>query len=841
MKKLCKSASIGTVLCGVMLSALVACGGSGSGSGSSSGSSSSSSSSSSNSSNSSSSSSSSASSTSGAWEPVADNLLDNGDAELGLDPWLARGAAQVSLDNTQAHDGNNSIWVTGRAEAWHGVSYPIANLTAGNTYQFYAWVKLAPGESDTSAQITVQYEDSEGWKYPPVKSAIVTANGWTEIKGSYLHNPAGAASGIQVYVESESPTASYFVDDLAFTGEVVIPQSTVTSPNGDIQADVFVENGALKYSIKHKGQTVLRPSKLGLSLEGDNFTSNLSLTQTSDVGTVEQTYRLRHGKQSSVTYIANEKRYSVINSNQQRMEVVFRASDDGVAFRYRILDDADNYVTFQDEITSFAFPSGAKAWLQPIAIAETGYEGTNPSYEEGYQMDIPVGTSAPSSSRGWVFPALFRVGETWVAITEAAMDGTFHASRLEAASPGGEYAIGLPTAPEVAAGGDLLAQGPLPFESPWRVITLGSLGTLVESTLGTDLADPEIAPMDFVEPGFSSWSWAMLGDSATNYDTQRQFIDFAANMKWPYALIDAFWDANIGRQRIAELASYAASKDVGLLLWYNSAGDWNTTPQTPKNIMSDPVRRQQEFAWLKQIGIKGLKIDFFAGDGKSMMEYYNDLAREAADYDLMLNYHGSSLPRGLHRTYPNIMTMEAIRGFEMIKFSQGVADAAPAHMAVTPFTRNLFDPMDFTPTIFSNINGIERSTSNGYELALTVIFLSGWQHIVEVPAGMAAVPEYVRQILGEIPVLWDETRFIEGFPGQYAVIARRKGNTWYVAGINGQNQTRNITMNLDFVSNKTGRIITDGQNSREFTTNQVSATNSTNVSMRPHGGFLLKF
>lgn len=772
---------------------------------------------------------------------MADNLFDNGGAESGLTPWVPRGSVQVAVDNSQAHDGNNSIRVTGRSADWHGAAYPIANLTAGNTYQFYVWVKLAPGEPERTAQITLEYEDSEGWKYPPIKSATVSADGWTEIKGSYLHEPTGAAAGIQVYVESENPTASYFVDDLALTGEVVIPETTVASPSGDIQADVYVDNGALLYTIKHQGRTVLNASKLGLIVEDNNFASNLSLTQVSDAGRVQQTYRLRHGKQHDVTYTANEKRYSLVNNNQQRMDVVFRVSDDGVAFRYRILDDADGYVNFQDEITSFAFPSAAKAWLQPIAIAETGYEGTNPSYEEGYHMDISVGTPAPSSSRGWVFPALFRVGESWVAITEAAMDGTFHASRLEAASPGGEYTIGLPTAPEVARGGDLLAEGPLPFESPWRVITLGSLGTLVESTLGTDLADPEIAPMDFVSPGFSAWSWAMLGDSATNYNTQREFIDFAADMNWPYALIDAFWDANIGRQRMEQLVDYAASKNVGVLLWYNSAGDWNTTPQTPKDIMSDPTRRQQEFAWLQQIGVKGLKIDFFAGDGKSMMEYYNDLAREAADYDLMLNYHGSSLPRGLHRTYPNIMTMEAIRGFEMIKFSQGVADAAPAHMAVTPFTRNLFDPMDFTPTIFSNISGINRSTSNGYELALTVIFLSGWQHIVEVPDGMAAVPEYVRQILGEIPVLWDETRFIEGFPGQYAVIARRTGDTWYLAGINGQNQTRNITMNLDFVSNKTGRIITDGQNNREFTTNQVNATTSTSVSMRPHGGFLLKF
>ncbi|HMW72986.1 MAG TPA: glycoside hydrolase family 97 catalytic domain-containing protein, partial [Cellvibrionaceae bacterium] len=293
--------------------------------------------------------------------------------------------------------------------------------------------------------------------------------------------------------------------------------------------------------------------------------------------------------------------------------------------------------------------------------------------------------------------------------------------------------------------------------------------------------------------------------------------------------------------QMAQLAQYAASKGVGLILWYNSSGAWNTTPQTPKNILIDRSRRLEEFAWLQRIGIKGLKVDFFAGDGQSMLAYYTQLAEDAAQFNLMLNYHGATLPRGLQRTYPNILTMEAVKGLEFITFSQAAADAAPSHMAMLPFARNLFDPMDFTPTVLSSIPGINRRTRVGFELAVSVLFLSGWQHIAETPAGMAKVPHYVKNILRDLPVSWDETRFVDGFPGRYAVIARRKGNQWYVAAINGQPNSIDLNLNLDFVGNQKGELIGDGMQSNQFDRRIIKPGQAVSLALKPFGGFLIKY
>jgi alpha-glucosidase len=617
--------------------------------------------------------------------------------------------------------------------------------------------------------------------------------------------------------------------------------TSIKSPDGKITAEVFLsEKGVLSYNIRHQESLVLLNSDLGLVLQKNSFSMGLTIQDVSESRLIQDNYSLLHGKQCDIVYRANERVYRIQNDSQNEMEVVFRVSDDGVGFKYRVLAKDAEPLRFVEEKTQFVFPTGSRAWLQPVAIAQTGYANTNPSYEENYYMDIAT-EAPPASAAGWVFPALFRTGETWVAITEAGMDGSFHASRLKTDSADSSYSIELPMAAEVSTGGSLLAIASPNLETPWRIIAIGSLADLVESTLGTDLADPAIRSMDFVKPGFVAWSWAMLKDDATRYDTQREFIDYAAQMHWPYVLIDALWDTQIGKQKIAELAVYAASKDVGLILWYNSAGDWNTTPQTPKSVLIDRQSRLKEFAWLKQTGIKGLKVDFFAGDGQSMMAYYNALARDAADFDLMLNYHGSSLPRGLHRTYPNLMTMEAVRGFEFITFAQETADAAPSHMAMLPFARNLFDPMDFTPTAFSKIDGIERRTTDAYELALSVLFLSGWQHIVEIPSGMAAVPVYVKNILSQLPVSWDETRFVDGYPGKYAVIARRKGTRWYVAGINGENKTTNFALNLDFITVATGEVITDAGDSDQFIIYPVEPGQKTQVKLKPFGGFLMKF
>lgn len=611
----------------------------------------------------------------------------------------------------------------------------------------------------------------------------------------------------------------------------------------DKQLDVSVTVNAdqtLSYTVKRNGKAVLLPSPLGLKLAGDDFSHGLKLAGTSPVRPVSEQYAMAVGKRRAISYKANEQVYSLVNAAGHKMDVAFRVSNDGVAFRYVVADAQVGAKRFTGEATGFAFDPKTRAFLQPMAVAKTGWGKTNPSYEEHYLVDIPVGQPAPLGA-GWVFPALFKSGDTWVALTEANMDGSFHASRLATESPGGVYRIAGPTPPEVFTNGGLLAETSGTLTTPWRVLAVGTLRTVMESTLGTDLAAPAIAfDARLVQPGHASWSWPLLKDENTVFEVQKKFVDYAVDMKWDYTLVDAEWDKQIGYEKMAELARYAAGKGVGLLVWYNSAGAWNDAPQTPRDKLLTPGMRVKEFARLRQMGIKGVKIDFFGGDGVSMIQYYVDILKDAAEAGLLVNFHGATLPRGLERTYPNLMTAEAIRGFEFTTFDQKDHDAVPGHAVNAAMIRNLFDPMDFTPMVFGDMGQIKRITRNGFELAQSVLFLSGIQHFAEIPQGMAGVPEYVRGFLRDLPRRWDDSRFLAGYPGSHVAVARKAGDSWYVAGINADQAERTIELDLSFIGKRKGSMITDGQGQREFTQAELKA-GKVRVTVKPRGGFAAVF
>jgi alpha-glucosidase len=611
------------------------------------------------------------------------------------------------------------------------------------------------------------------------------------------------------------------------------------SPDGQLQVDVSVNaKQQLVYTVQRAGQPVLLASRLGLVLEQADYANGLKLVATSPVKAHRDQYTLAAGKKSRVDYRANEQHFTIANEAGQKFTLTLRASNDGLALRYTV--EGAGRKTFKDELTSFAFPADARAWLQPMSISKTGWKRTNPSYEEHYQADIAVGTAAPSHA-GWVFPALFRSGTNWVALTEAGMDGHFHGSRLAADSTGGTYRIGLPEASEVNTNGHLLADVSGALSTPWRVLAIGPLKTVMESTLGTDLAAPAVAfDKAKLKPGHASWSWAILKDEGTVFDVQKRFIDYAADMDWNYTLVDADWDRRIGDAKMKELAAYAKTKDVGILAWYNSSGTWNDTEYSPKSALLTPVARQREFARLQAIGVKGLKVDFFGGDGASMQAYYVDLLKESAQAGFLMNFHGATLPRGWSRTYPNLMTVEAVKGFEFATFTQGDQDKVASHAAMLPFTRNLFDPMDFTPMVFGDIPKIKRATRNGFELAQSVLFLSGIQHYAETPDGMATVPAYVKVLLRELPRHWDEVRFLDGEPGKFAVIARRAGKQWFVAGFNAQEQPREVQLDLAWLGKAEGQLITDGAGEREFVEAKLAAPAAA-VTLAPRGGFVARF
>jgi hypothetical protein len=619
-----------------------------------------------------------------------------------------------------------------------------------------------------------------------------------------------------------------------------IPQD-LTSPDKHLQVHVSNDNGVFKYSVARDTKIILKDSTLGLEVNDADFTKSVSIKNTSAVKVINDSYEIMVGKKHKIAYHANEQTYTLKNSADQQMDVVFRVSNDGVAFRYRIANPEKKLISFKNETTSFAFPESTKTWMQPMAVAQTGWSNTNPSYEEHYLMNIPVGTASPSPA-GWVFPALFKADDTWALLTEVNLDGSFHASRLQSQSDKGEYKIGLPMAAEVFTGGNLLAETNSDLVSPWRVLTIGDLSTLMESTLGTDLADKAISfDKKLIQPGHASWSWAILKDDYTVFDVQKKFVDYAVDMHWDYTLVDADWDKKIGYDKMKELVDYAATKNIGIILWYNSAGDWNTAPFTPRSKLLTHEQRVAEFSRLREMGVKGLKIDFFGGDGRSMIAYYIDILKDAAAQGLLVNFHGATLPRGWQRTYPNLMTMESIKGFEFTTFSQGDEDAVPAHAAMAPFARNLFDPMDFTPMVFGDIPNIKRVTRNGFEIAQSVLFISGIQHFAEIPEGMATAPEYVKSFLQDLPRNWDDIKFIDGIPGKYIVLARKAGDTWYVAGINAEATEKNLTVDLGFVGDRKGIFITDGQTEREFTQREVASDKAVVLTIKSHGGFVAVF
>ncbi|MBL7741993.1 MAG: glycoside hydrolase family 97 catalytic domain-containing protein [Chitinophagaceae bacterium] len=585
---------------------------------------------------------------------------------------------------------------------------------------------------------------------------------------------------------------------------------TVRSPNGKIWVQPVIENGGkIYYTVSHNGSVALRRSRLGIIRNDGDFASSLSLLSVSDILPVKDNYTMLNAKKSRITYVANKRVIRLQNSSGRKMNIIFQVSNDGVAFRYEFPEKDAAVKSITEELTTYNFDKAAKAWLQPMSVAKSGWQQSNPSYEEHYKQDIPVGAV---SKAGWVYPALFKTNDTWVLISETSLDSSFCGTRLINDSASSEYKIGFPDSREIFTGRGLLPQSVLPWLSPWRIITIGSLKTIAESTLGTDLAKPAMTiDTSFVKPGKASWSWINSKDDHIIYEEQKKYIVYAADMNWQYCLIDVNWDTKIGYDKIKELADYAATKKVGLLLWYNSAGDWNTTPYHPKSMLLTHEQREKEFSRISSMGIKGLKIDFFGGDGQSMIKYYHDILIDAAKYKLLVNFHGATLPRGWQRTYPHLMTTEAIRGFEMVTFGQQDADAEANHCTMLPFTRNAFDPMDFTPmNLYKIQTKVERKTTSAFELALSVLFLSGIQHYAESPEGMNHIPEYVKDFLRALPNNWDDVKFIDGYPGKYAVIARKTGNKWYIAGINGQNTPESIRLQLASFGRKKAVLISDG-------------------------------
>lgn len=646
----------------------------------------------------------------------------------------------------------------------------------------------------------------------------------------------------------KNKTSKYFID--IFAGILILflgcqsPDNSLSSPDGTVQLILKIsDKGEPFCQVFLNDKKAISSCQLGLVREDDDFVTDLKLRSGSSIKRIKDSYELKVSKKKTCHYLANQRIFHFENTNGKKLDVIFQLSNDGLAFRYYFPDSTNEIKKIVEEKTMLNFQDSTRTWIQPMALSKSGWCQVNPSYEEYYEDGVLISELADSSA-GWIFPALLKSGDIWMAITETAPDKNYCGSRLQKKGDW-NFQIGFPDSTEHKENGPVNPESSLPWYSPWRIITISdNLGTIVESTLGTDLAEPaKDMDFSFVKPGRSSWSWVLLKDDSTLFDVQKKFIDYASNMNWEYCLIDCFWDKQIGMDRIIELAKYAKTKHVGIWLWYNSSGDWNSTILSPKDRLLTREGRQVAFRKLQEIGIKGIKVDFFGADGQSMMSYYQEIIEDAAKFGLMVNCHGATLPRGMHRTYPNLLTMEAIRGFEFVTFEQPNADKQAKHCTFIPFTRNLFDPMDFTPVCFGEIPYIKRLTGNCFEMATSVLFISGVQHFAEKPEVMYKMPTAVQDFMRNVPVTWDETRFIDGYPGAYVVIARRKDKTWYVAGVNGDTQAKNVSMTLDFIdSDKSKILFADEPDKRSFKIKKdISLENSKlELKLKPKEGFVLK-
>ena len=586
---------------------------------------------------------------------------------------------------------------------------------------------------------------------------------------------------------------------------------TIKSPDGKVLVELeLTAQGEPTYRVTYDGQEVVKPSVLGVRTNIGDYTKGLSLGQPVEQKTVSDSYALRDIKQSHVDYEATEAVARYESDGSTVMDITFRVSNRDVAFRYTLYPKKETLVcVVEDEASSFTLPDGTTTFLCPQVKPMGGFARTYPSYETPYTCDEPVGKNG--WGEGYTFPCLFKVpavagaqqqkSPLWVLISETGTDGGYVGCRLLNVQ-GGQYKIGFPQTGELNGLGSTAAGVALPGTTPWRTITVGPLKNIVETTVPWDLVQPKYeASVEYVF-GKGSWSWIIKMDSSCNYDEQKAYIDFSASMGWQTVLVDAHWDLQIGYDRVAELSRYARSKGVALFLWYNSNGYWNDAPQTPKGRMNNGRIRRQEMQWLKDNGIRGIKVDFFAGDKQQTMQLYEDILSDANDFGLLCVFHGCTLPRGWERMYPNYVSSEAVLASENLSFGQGACDAEAYNGCIHPFVRNTVASMDFGGSALNkrysadNQHGTYRRTSDVYALATAVLFQSAQQHFALAPNNLEDAPAWAVDFMRNVPTTWDEVRFIDGYPGRYVILARRHSTRWYVVGINAEREPLTTTLTL---------------------------------------------
>ena len=598
---------------------------------------------------------------------------------------------------------------------------------------------------------------------------------------------------------------------ILFSVALAINAQKVASPNGKLSAKL---NGK-SLIINYDKQKVIELADI--SFDKLRFTRQ-----------VKDDYQMLEGKRLHCTNEANEYQ-APIGSNAK---IVIRLYNDGVAFRYEYIKLENQKQP--EEHTVYLIPEGTKRWFMQWTEAYEGFFPQTTTYKvKPIRTSSGVSTSADGWNNRWGYPALLEPVEgVFALISEANIERRQSASCLY--NDGERYSV-------VAAENDLNLSGD--WHTPWRVVIIGKLADIVESTLVTDVSEPsQLKDTNWIKPGVVSWIYWANNHGSNDYNIIKKYVDMAVVLKLPYVLIDAEWDemdkiaSNEGKT-IEDAVAYANAKGIKPMIWYNSSVGWIDGAPGPKFRLNKPEDREKEFAWCEKIGVAGVKIDFFSGDNQMNMDYCLDLLESAARHHLLVNFHGAPIPRGWQKTWPNLLSTEGVYGAEWYNNVPTFTDKAASHNTTLPFTRNVIGPMDYTPCAFSDSQH-PHITSLAHELALTVLYESGLQHLADRPESFLAQPKEVQDFLGQLPTVWDETRYVSGYPGESAVLARRSGNTWYVAGINGKDAPQILKTNLSFIGKGSVQMFADDA-SGKWQISTISKLPS-QIECQPRGGFVMK-
>lgn len=620
------------------------------------------------------------------------------------------------------------------------------------------------------------------------------------------------------------------------------------SPDGRLVVATYVDGGRPTYAVTYDGRTVIEPSRLGIVADFGDLTTGMTMDSIAEMRW-EDAYTLDKIKKSDVSFEANRTLVWFSNKQGLRLCVDMAVEDNSIGIRYQIPRQGETgSVRVMSEATEFRFPQGTTTFLTPQSEAMIGWKRTKPSYEEEYDLDAPM-DRVSKFGKGFTFPCLFKVdgGKAWALLSETGVTGRYCASHLSDYADGA-YKIAYPMPEENNGNGTAEPAMSLPGETPWRTISVGSdLGTVAEQTITWDLVSPQYATSWKPAYGKGTWSWILWQDGSINKDDQKTYIDFAKELGFCYVLVDNWWDTNIGRDGVEELVRYGKQKGVDIVMWYSSSGYWNDIVQGPTNIMDRGITRKKEMRWLKRIGVKGIKVDFFGGDKQETMRLYEDILSDAADAGLFVIFHGATMPRGWERMYPNYVGSEAVLASENLIFDQHHCDIEAMSATLHPFIRNAAGCMEYGGSFLNrhmskdNKSGNRRLTSQVFSLATAVLFQNPMQFFALAPNNLEDAPKECLDFLREVPTTWDETKILGGYPGKYVVLARRSGDTWYVAAVNGTDKVIDINITLPFETDGTISLYEDGKNIEEVRlTNETKAQMvKKRLSVKPNGGLVM--